>query len=205
MAVMDVLNIDCFTDPGKSRMWFDKARGFSVDKNTNECVFNGGIVNPQREHLRLGQFYYRFVSRSSPHKYKTGGVWWIDADTLNNIYQRYRAAGPNPMMHQSRGPGVARSTFREWLALTFEWNLIEEIVIAPLMARVDSYSGFGRPAQGGHAFDNRGYGYAPHLSNLFTIKQHCVPELWVHQAQAFPSARIVPFSKIEDVAAGRIV
>lgn len=200
---MDVLNIDCFNGP-KAGDWLRRAQGLSI--NDGEAAFNGGIINPAREHLKVGQYYYRFVSKALPAKFKAGGAWWIDFDTLNNIYARYRHTGPSATAKQSSGPHVgSRSTFREWLALTFEWNLIEEIVIAQLRARLDSYSGFGRRAQGQHGFDNRAFGMAPHLSNLFTIKQHCVPEVWVHQKQAFPAFRIVGFHDIEDVVAGKII
>jgi hypothetical protein len=200
---MDILNLDCFTGP-KAAKWFDTARGLTVADN--EGQLNGGIMNPRREHLKLGQYYYRFVSRNLPQQRKIGGVWWIDFETLKHIHGRFRHAGPNPTARQSRGPGAAsRSTFREWLALTFEWNLIEEVVIACLRARLDAYSGFGRRAQGGHGFDNRAFGMAPHLSDLFTIKQYCVPEVWMHQKQAFPTPRIVSFQQIDAVAAGRIM
>jgi hypothetical protein len=200
---MDVLNIDCFKGP-KAAQWLCKASG-SLDID-GERALNGGILNPQREHLKLGQYYYRFVSRALRPEVKIGGAWWIDFDTLNNIHARYRQVGPSPTARQSSGPGAgARSTFREWLALTFEWNLIEEVVIAELRARLDSYSGFGRRAEGRHGFDNRAFGMAPHLSNLFTIKQHCVPEVWVYQRQAFPRFRIVGFQHIDDIVAGKIL
>lgn len=200
---MDVLNRDCF-EPPKSIEWFNKARGYSEIDGAG--AFNGGIINPRREHLKVGNYYYRFVSAATKPEYKSGGVWWIDFDTLNAIYQRFKAAGPNPMAKQSRGPGAAsRSTFREWLALTFEWNLIEEVVIGLLVARLDSFSGVGRTAEGStHGFDNRAFGMAPHLSTMFTIKQHCVPEMWKHQKAAMPGPKILPFSRIEEIAAGRV-
>jgi len=200
---MDVLNIDCFQGP-KAADWRNKALGVSTING--ETAFNGGIINPDRVHLKPGEYYYRFVSKALPSAYKIGGPWWIDSDTLNNIYARYRHTGPSPTAKQSSGPHAgSRSTFREWLALTFEWNLIEEIVIAQLRARLDSYAGFGRRAEGRHGFDNRAFGMAPHLSNLFTVKQHCVPEVWVHQKQAFPIFRIVGFHHIDDVVAGKIL
>ncbi len=203
VAEMDVLNIDCFDGP-KADEWLWRARGLTVIDG--ETAVNGGIVNPVREHLKLGQYYYRFVSRILTEESKIGGAWWIDFDTLNNIYARYRRTGPSPTAKQSSGPHAgSRSTFREWLALTFEWNVIEEIVIARLCARLDSYSGIGRRAQGHHAFDTRAFGMAPHLSNLFTIKQHCVPEVRVHRKEAFPTFRIVAFQHIDDVVAGKIL
>jgi hypothetical protein len=124
---MDVLNIDCFNGP-KAAEWLGKASGYS--ELNGERALNGGILNPQREHLKLGQYYYRFVSRALRPEVKIGGAWWIDFDTLHNIHTRYRQVGASPTARQSRGPGAgARSTFREWLALTFEWNLIEEVVL----------------------------------------------------------------------------
>ena len=201
---IEVLNIDCFTGPDAGK-WLAKARGLSVDEQ-GMGSFNGGIVNPQREHLKVGEYYYRFVSKSTPPAYKIGGMWWMDSSTLINIHRRFVAAGPNPAAKQSRGPGAAaRSTFREWLALTFEWNLIEEVIIGQLRARLDSYSGFGRQAQGGHGFDDRKFGMAPHLSNLFSIKQHFVPEFYKHQPVAMPHHKIVDFARIEDVVAARII
>jgi hypothetical protein len=201
---MDVLNIDCFKGP-EAPKWLAMARGMSVDE-AGMGSFNGGILNPMREHLKVGQYYYRFVSKSTPLSRKVGGMWWMDSETLINIHRRFVAAGPDPMARQSSGPGAAaRSTFREWLALTFEWNLIEEVIIGQLRARLDSYSGFGRQAQGGHAFDNRKIGMAPHLQNLFTIKQHFVPEFYKHQKVAMPNYRIVDFARIEDVVAARVI
>ncbi len=201
MATLDVLNLDCFTTSPKREKYLAMARGYSEKDDMGD--FNGGILNPQREHLSVGQNYYRFVSRSLKAEYKTGGAWWIDADTLNSIYNRFRVTGANPRTPYSAGP--ASSTIREWLALTFEWNMIEEIVISQLQARLDCYSGFGRVARGHHDFDTRGFGYAPHLSNLFTIKQLCVPEVYKHQDTAFPTSNIVPFEHFEAVARGQIV
>jgi hypothetical protein len=199
MPVPRVLNLDCFTTSPKREHWLAKARGFATQ--VGDGPQNGGIANPQREHLMPGQYYYRFVSASIDPAYKIGGVWWMDFSTLKNIYSRFQATGPNERTPRSSGP--ASSTFREWLALTIEWNLIEEIVIAPLQARLDGYSGFGRLAKGNSPDDTRTFGYATHLSNLFSIKQFCVPELWIHQKQAFPSYRIMPFSQIESVVDGK--
>lgn len=199
---MDVLNRDCFDgggNPQKAKQWYETALGYSVDKISGWGNFNGGMTRPQREHLRLGNRYYRFVSAAIPHAYKTGGVWWIEHETLIHIYQRYKAAGANPNTPISARSTPAASVFREWLALTFEWNLIEEIIVADLYARLDAFAGAGRVARGGHVMDNRGYGYAPHLSNLFTIKQLCIPELWVHEKKAFPNARIHPFANLENL------
>jgi hypothetical protein len=200
---MDILNVDCF-EGTKAARWFNTALGISG--SDGETGINGGIMNPAREHLKLGQYYYRFVSRAAPTERKIGGVWWTDFDTLNNIHARYLHTGPSPTAKQSRGPHAgSRATFREWLALTFEWNLIEEIVIAQLRARLDSYSGFGRRAKGHHGFDNRAFGMVPHLSNLFSIKQYCVPEVWVHQKLSFPIFSIVGFHRIDDVVAGKVL
>ncbi len=198
MAGLEILNLDCFTTSPKREQWLIKARGYQESNGWG--TFNGGILNPQREHLRIGQHYYRFVSSATKLEYKSGGVWWIDAETLNNMYSRFKTTGPNRQVPHSSGP--ASSTFREWLALTYEWNMIEEIVVAQLQARLDCYSGFGRIARGNNPLDTRAYGYAPHLSNLFTIKQLCIPELWLHQKEAFPSYRILPFSQIDRVVRG---
>lgn len=212
MATLDVLNIDCFTDPAKRERWYNEARGLSVDKATGMGNTNGGIVNPQREHLKVGQQYYRLISnptgdteedRSKQIKYRVGGAWWMDAETLNNIYQRYRATGPNERMPMATDP--ESSSYREWLALPFAWNKIEMIIVATLEARLDCYSGFGRTAKGSSPDDIRAFGYAPHLSNLFTIKQLCIPELYVHLDSAFPRYEVVPFAKIGDVARGQVI
>ncbi len=199
---MQVLNRDCFKGGGNQKKeleWFDKACGYSFDKASGWGNFNGGITNPQREHLRVGNRYYRFVSAFIPHSYKIGGVWWIEHETLLHIYHRYKAAGPNPNTPISTLSTPVASVFREWLALTFEWNMIEEIIVADLHARIDAYTGAGRVASGGHVMDNRPFGYAPHLSNMFTIKQLCIPELWVHQKKAFPGAQIYPFARLESL------
>lgn len=198
---MEILNLDCFSGE-KGERWYNIARGFS-DAAAGPS-FNGGIVNPRREHLKLGQYYYRLTSSREQHERKVGGPWWMDFETLHNIYARYKQIGDNPNARRLRGSGPAAATFREWLAVTYEWNAIQEIVIARLYARLDAYSGAGRVASGGHVFDTRSFGYAPHLSYLFGVKQLCVPELWMHSRRASPSPQIVPFTRIEDVAAGRI-
>ena len=198
MAGLEILNLDCFTTSPDREKWLNKARGYSQSNDWG--AFNGGILNPQREHLRIGQNYYRFVPRAktpeqTEREYKAGGSWWIDAETLKHIYGRFRITGPNSLVPHSSGP--ASSTFREWLALTYEGNMIEEFVVAQLQVRLDCYSGFGRIMQGRDPLDTRAFGYAPHLSNLFTIKQLYIPELSKHLKLAFPAYEILQFSQID--------
>ena len=83
MAGLDVLNLDCFTTSPKREKYLAMARGYSEKDDLGS--FNGGILNPQREHMRVGQNYYRFVSRGLKPEYKTGGAWWIDADTFGPV------------------------------------------------------------------------------------------------------------------------
>jgi hypothetical protein len=45
----------------------------------------------------------------------------------------------------------------------------------------------------------------PPESDDLSIKQHCVPEVWLHQKQAFPRFRIVGFQHIDDIVAGNIL
>jgi hypothetical protein len=200
-APAEILNLDCFSGP-KFQKWHDAARGFSDSEG--DGGFNGGIVSPQREHMKLGQNYYRLVSAQVPESRKVGGVWWMDYETLKAIYVRFLETGDNPRGRRLKGSGASSSVFREWLALTYEWNSIQEIVMAPLQARLDAYTGAGRVAQGAHVFDRRAYGYAPHLSYLFGVKQYCVPELYLHVKAAFPKYRILPFRLIGGVASGEI-
>ena len=204
----EVLNIDCFQGP-KAAEWLAKARGLSIGSD-GWGMLNGGIVNPQREHMKVGQIYYRFVSKSIPHGYKVGGMWWMDYETLKNIHERFRQAGANPhVKYQGKTEDKsARSTFREWLALTYDWNEIEEVIVGELRARVDAYTGFGRLASGPagkHAGDTRAFGYAPHLSKLFSIKQWFVPEFFKYNASAMPNAKIHDFDRIDDIVAGTLV
>lgn len=198
---MAALNQNCFIGPDAAR-WFNAARGFSETPDGGS--FNGGIVNPAREHLKLGQYYYRFVSHGAPYEAKVGGGWWIDAETLHNIYARFRATGDNPNARRLARTGPAASTFREWLALTYEWNAIQEIAIGLLAAPMDAWSGAARQARGGHVFDSRAFGYAPHLSHMFGVKQYFVPDMRSHYARAMPHRLLAPFSKIEAVVAGDI-
>jgi hypothetical protein len=196
---MDVLNRDCFdfqNNREAARKALDAARGFSVDEK-GMGNFNGGIINPQREHLRVGNMYYRFVSAATPDDRKASGIWWIEHDSLMNIMARYRATGGNDRMAVSSKSTRLGTTLREWLALTYEWNFIEEAVFGTMMARVDAYTGFGRVAQGGHVMDSRAYGYAPHLQNMFTVKQLCIPEFWKHQKKAMPVFEKMPLAQFE--------
>ena len=196
---MDILNLDCFSGE-KGDFWLNRARGFSVKDEFGD--FNGGVVNPMREHLKLGQYYFRFASAAWPKEAKVGGAWWIDYDTLNTIYNRFKSIGENPNARHIRGSGPAASTFREWLAVAYEWNFFQEIIVARLARRLDAYSGAGRLARGQHVFDNRAFGYAPHLSNIFTIKQYCVPEVRKYVDLAFPNLKIMPFREIDSLAKG---
>jgi hypothetical protein len=53
--------------------------------------------------------------------------------------------------------------------------------------------------------DSRKVGYPAHLSNLFTIKQRFIPELWRHVAAACPiPPRVVPIAQIHRVLDGSI-
>ena len=221
MAVGAVLNIDHFIGDDQRKIaearaaaegrWVDrKATGAGpTDRIRFETPPNGGIVNPKREHLKVGQYYFRFVSKALPHKDKVAGQWWVEFDTLNNIYGRFKAAGANEAVkyqgaHADSSP---RSSVREWLALTFDWNEIEQIIVAQLWARMDAYTGFGRLAKGPdgkHAGDNRAFGYAPHLSNIFSVKQLYVPGMWDLHEKAFPKPVFFEFSDIDRLIAGEL-
>lgn len=197
---MEVLNRDCF-EGDKGRRTYDAACGYSEVDGVG--AFNGGIVSPVRVHMPVGQWYFRFVSRSAPHGAKIAGAWWIDYETLHAIWSRWKAVGPNPNARRLAGSGPAASTFREWLALTYEWNSIQELVIAQLRARLDAWSGVARIAEGRHVFDSRAFGYAPHLSKLFGVRQLFVPDLKMHRQRAFPAPQIRPFADVEQIGAGK--
>jgi len=220
MAVGEVLNLDCFigTDQRKIRETLAQAEGRQINRSKDrhdvdgriryDIPPNGGIVNPKREHLKVGQYYIRFFSKSLPYKSKVGGGWWNDFDTVNNMYQRYLATGPNENVRYEgqKRDCSARSTLREWMALTFEWNEIEEFVVAQLWARMDAYTGAGRTAEGSgsHQGDKRAFGYAPHLANHFTIKQLFIPELWKHHEQAFPKPAFFNLNQLDKFVAGEL-
>ncbi len=199
MASLDILNLDCFTTSPKREKWYNDALGFSVGDD-DQGMYNGGIVNPQREHLKVGHYYFRLISGSQPAS-RNFGPWWMDFETLNNIYQRFAVTGDNRKLASS---GHASSVFREWLALTYSWNRIEKVVVARLEARLDCYSGVGRLAQGASSKDFRRLGYAPHLSVMFNIKQLCVPEIWLHAKTAMPKVTTHSFNRIEDIVRGRL-
>lgn len=197
---LTVLNRDEF-EGDAGRKSYDAASGVSVIDG--EAAFNGGIINPRRAHLSMGQWYFRFVSSATPHAVKVGGAWWVDYETLHNIWRRYEATGANPNARRIAHSSDAASTFREWLALTYEWNLIQEMVVAQLARRMDAWAGVGRVARGAHVFDNRSFGYAPHLSKLFEIRQNYIPGMRKHAAAAFPAPRVLPFARVADIASGK--
>jgi hypothetical protein len=113
--------------------------GYSTEAwfNDAQAVGTGGIINPERDHLKLGQQYYRFASSSTPYRAQVGGGWWIDYEQFIMIRDHARRYG-----HEL---GYAARLF---LALPYEWTRVDRLWSAFLKLPLDAYTGYGRTAQG---------------------------------------------------------
>src|SRR5262245_15932473 len=129
------LNDICFTQPH----WRLIAQGFDTERwfEDGQAVGTGGMFSPQRDHLKTGQFYYRFASSTSPRKAQLGGGWWISFDTYNTI-----------MLYARRNNIEFTNAARLFLALPYDWTRLDRIVRAMLVERMDAYVGEGKVAKG---------------------------------------------------------
>lgn len=128
------LNDICFNQPHWKRI----AQGFDTEKwfNDGQGVSNGGILFPQRDHLKTYHYYYRFVSSTTPRVAQLGGGWWISFDTFNTI-KHYAINNQLEFTYAAR----------LFLALPYEWSRLDRLVGAQLVKPMDAYMGEGKVAR----------------------------------------------------------
>ena len=136
------------------------------------AVQNGGMYNPQPEHLHVGQAYYRFIGSVDKNRFGAAscltGAWWFGHETFLDI----RAFAQRLGWPLGRAGGHLLIVPKEWQDCAYIGRAILEL---PMKA----FSGKGKPATGGGSPDNaqrRDNGWtvaigAPHLA----IKQYFVP------------------------------
>jgi hypothetical protein len=144
------------------------AAGFDVEKwlNDGQGVGTGGIVIPQRIHLAVGHYYYRFASGTTSREAIYGGGWWIDFENLQLIRQ----------FAESNGYSL-REAARLMLALPYAWTRIDLQLRALLVQPMDAYAGYGKPAQGPAKGSDRGTRWIP--TQHVRVRQLYIPGLAV--------------------------
>lgn len=127
-------NAHCFSEPH----WRVIASGFSTESwfGDGQVVGTGGILNPMRTHLRVGQRYYRFASSTSGLRGQVGGGWWIE-------YAHFAVIKDFAAQHGYQLGDAARL----FLALPYEWTRVDRLVSAILEVPLDAYVGHGKVAQ----------------------------------------------------------
>lgn len=186
---------------GRCETTFNRARGYTPATDLADWKLSGGIINPMREHLKVGMFYYTLVQSNRTRAEKLSKAWWLDDTGLIGIFQRFQAFADakkkemKPLTPQAGQRALAES-YQQWLAVPPEWTAINEIVVARLCAPLDAYTGIGRYV------DQHAHGTAPHLSVQYTIKQIFIPGLDRHGAIALHDHKLVPFGRIGEVVDG---
>lgn len=130
----DAPNRHCLSEPH----WRVIAQGFDTESwfNDGQATGTGGILNPQPDHLRTGNYYYRFASSNSPREAQLGGGWWLDFENYKKIESFAQANGYS-----------LRDTARMMLALPYAWTRVDLRVKALLTKPLIAYTGEGKPAK----------------------------------------------------------
>jgi hypothetical protein len=165
----DALNNHCFSQPH----WIVIARGHKPEDwfGVGESIGNGGITNPQPEHLKVGQFYYRFANSQSPRHAQLGGGWWLDYENFDRIKTFARKNGYN-----------LSYAARLFLALPYDWTRADRLVTAILEVPLKAYTGKGNPARGSNDdARNKGTIFADFSQD--PIKQLFIPGLYIKSAK----------------------
>ena len=170
---MTRLNDPYFT-PGALQV----ARGASDRDNAGWPEPNGGMLNPRRIHLSVGNRYYRFASSAKPQAERLYGGWWIEFETIRKI-ARFAAEHTD-----------ARHAVRYFLAVPWSWNSVDKVISGYLREPLDAYRGEGRAvstAAGAHSRDG-GTRYIPpqHVKELYQLY---IPGMRQVGAQAFPDLK----------------
>ena len=131
---MVAANAACFDNP----KWRVIAMGFSTESwfNDGQVAGTGGIDNPQRYHLMVGQPYYRFANSTSDEVAQAGGGWWVEFDQFLVIKDFARRNGY-----------TLCDAARLFLALPYQWTRVDRLWTATLQLPLDAYAGFGKTAE----------------------------------------------------------
>src|SRR5258706_9649631 len=188
---MPAINDACFQGT-TSHKWLLMARGFALDRGKGKyvtsagsnCVArNGGIANPQKVHLRVGQIYFRWADaireRADRQKAVYGG-WWVDYGTLEKMVEFAHRSGLDF--------GYA---LKLMCAVPYEWGESNRIVVAELQRPLDAWAGSGRKAEVTSKSKRDGgadYTPPPDVMQLF------IPGMEDYGALAFPDV-VVEYSR----------
>lgn len=120
--------------------------------------YNGGILNPQPEDLRLGQRYFRFVDSRKPAAVQKAGAWWLDWPSVKLL------------AHFAREHSSPREAVQYFCAVYFGNSRCDKLVTGYLAMPLKAYAGKGRE------FRVAGERFIPpqHLE----VKQLCIPGLF---------------------------
>lgn len=110
---------------------YEAARG-ADSQEAGWPAYNGGIIMPRPEHLRLGQYYYRFADSQWVRERQVSGSWWVDYENLTAI-ARF-----------AREHSTPREAVQYFLGVPHQWNRCDTLVRGLLMAPLKALSGKGR-------------------------------------------------------------
>jgi hypothetical protein len=159
-------NAECFTQPH----WRVIACGLQTEAwfNEGQGVGSGGIFNPRRGHLRVGEYYYRFASSTSSEAAQRGGGWWLDFENFRKI----RSFAENNSYS-------LREAARLMLALPHAWTPVDLLIRAQLRVPLDAYAGEGKPAKGADTGRDAGTRWVP--TQHVKVMQLYIPGLFIRR------------------------
>lgn len=99
----------------------------------------GGLIGkPTRENFVGPKMFLRVVGAGNR---SYGGEWWFDADLLDSLDRAYQRLYFNRLERD----GAIRALLREALAITTEWNTLDEVwsLVLPPGETLAGYSGIG--------------------------------------------------------------
>ena len=155
----------------KSRWAREYAKGFQeTDPLGNQITgwpeYNGGIIMPQPEDLKIGQRYFRIVDSAAPHHIRISGAWWLEFNTIKSIAEFARDASS------------PREAVQYFCAVYLGNSRCDKLVHGILDMPLKAYTGKGRE------FHAEGKRFIPpqHLE----VKQLCIPGMRDHYETHMP-------------------
>lgn len=149
-------NEHCFRGMGL-KLWSARARGFEpvgemrsgprgswwnlASDEDGYAVQNGGLSNPRKDRMHVGQYYFRFIGSIARNTKGVAagmsGWWWIDCETMIAI-RNYAERLDWP---------ISRSA-AHLLIIPKEWSDCAYLGRAMLLKRMYAFTGKGKPAAG---------------------------------------------------------
>lgn len=125
-----------------NRIRFNDARSspeVEVSKKLQEL--KSGLTGVPRKEEFLGQKLFLRVVGAANRAYS--GEWWFDASILENMERNYSRL----FFNDQEMKAALRAMLREILAISNEWNNMEEVWVLALPAgeKLTGYSGIGTP------------------------------------------------------------